>query len=146
MSNLTQHPSALSPADDNSPTFFDDLPPECEETRPVTPVIKRIASIRLPHDHSEKELAELAPMLQFDLDGNIIDSVPDLFDVLFPDEILPFSVNVNLLNSLSPTLYDRKGYKWKLDNAKTESVSKSFITEHLDCRNSLYTEILLVLE
>lgn len=145
MSNLTQHPSAfISPVDNDSPTSLD-FSPECEVTRPVTPIIKRIASLRLPHDHSEKELAELAPMLQFDLDGNIIDSVPDLFDVLFPDKILPFPINETLLNSLS-TVYDRTTYKWKLENATTESVSKTFITEHLDCRNSLYTEILLVLE
>jgi hypothetical protein len=101
MSNLTQHPSALS-----SPATNEDfsiilssshiIPSnaaseaseaselENEEFRPITPIVKQIASLRLPHDQSEKELDELAPMIKIDLDDNIIDSVTDLFNILLP--------------------------------------------------------------
>jgi hypothetical protein len=151
MSYLAQHPSALSSPPPPIPDAPDDeasilsSSPNCKETRPTTPIIKRVASLRLPHDQSEKDLTELTPMLQFDLEGQIIDSVPDLFNVLFPDDAIPFQINEDLLNSLS-TLYNPTTYRWKLANANTESVSKFFITEHLHCRNSLYTEILLILE
>ena len=143
MSNLTQHPSALfSLPPDNFPSSPSEESKEYEESQLInngstTLIVRRIASLRLPHDHSEKELAKLVPMLEIDLEGNIINSVPDLFNTLFPDVILPFPINKNLLHSLPSTLYDPKSYQWNLDNAKTESVSKIFILEHLDHRNSL---------
>ena len=148
MSNLTKHPSASTrlaasestneSVDDVSSIFSSPGPPPLEETRPITPIIKRIASIRLPHDHSEKELAELAPLLEVDLDGNIMDSEPDLFNTLFPDDILPFPINEKLLNSLPSNLYDSKTNKWILKGANTEKVGK-FLSENLDCtgRNSI---------
>jgi hypothetical protein len=129
MSFLTQHPSALScPVPD---TPVDDLgilsaspfcEATCEETRPITPIVKHISSLCLPHDQSEKELSELAPILNMDLDGNIIDSIPDIFEILFPDNILPFPIDEKLLSSLSG-LYSSTKYKWKLDHARTEHVS-----------------------
>jgi hypothetical protein len=148
MSYLAQHPSALSsppPPIPNDQESILSSSPDCAKTTPTTPIVKRIASLRLPHDQSEKELTELTPMLQIDLEGQIIDSVPDLFNVLFPDDAIPFKIDEVLLNSLS-TFYDPTTYRWNLKNANTESVSKFFITEHLHCRNSLYTEILLILE
>jgi hypothetical protein len=155
MSNLTQHPSALSsPATNESAEDFSIILSsshiipsnaaseaseaselENEEFRPITPIVKLIASLRLPHDRSEKELAELAPMIKIDLDDNIIDSVTDLFNILFPDSVLPFGVTEQLLMSLPKRIYNSTDYKWNLTNANTESVSKVFTTEHLDCRN-----------
>lgn len=124
MSNITQHPSA-APSLIDIPKF---------EDRPTTPIVKRISSIRLPHDHSAKDLSELSPLLNFDLDGQIIDAVPDLLNTLFPDNILPFAVNRELLDSLSSSIYDAKTYRWKIGKEQTEKVSRSFITEH--CRYS----------
>jgi hypothetical protein len=136
MSNLTQHRNASRPISDDDPSILGTvLSPENEEgeedeeSRSITPIIKRVASIRLPHDHSEKELAELAPMLEIDLRDNIVDAIPDLFDVLFPNEKLPFPINQELLNKLPSTLYNSESYLWNLDTARTESVSKNFITE-----------------
>ena len=138
MSNLTQHPSLLISPDHNpnlnySVSSLSCLSTENEEERPSTPFVKRIVSIHLPHDQSPKELSELTPMLQLDLENQIMDGIPDLIKSVFPDNILPFHVDEALLNSLS-TVYNPSTYKWKLSNAKTESVSTCSITKH--CRNS----------
>ena len=75
----------------------------------------------------------LLPYYNSTLENQIIDSIPDLIKIVFPDNILPFHVDEALLNSLS-TVYNPSTYKWKLSNAKTESVSTCSTTKH--CRNS----------
>ena len=126
MSHIPGHPSASILPEGNIQTPLSSV---YEENRPTTPFVKRIASLRLPNDQSRKEVSDLAPLLFLDLKGQIIDAVPDLIETIFPDNILPFLVDEALLNSLL-SVYDPHTYKWKLAEAKTETVSTSFITEH----------------
>ena len=138
MSHLTRHPSAANESANESVDDFSILSSEHSpdsllenDERPITPIIKRVASIRLPHDESEKELTELAPMLEINLTGNVLDNDTNIINVLFPDEILPFQIDEALLHSLPSTVYDSAEHKWVLRGARTESVSK-FLLEHLN--------------
>ena len=155
MSNPAQHRSASPLAANETTNESDDdvssFPPSpLNETRPRTPIVKRIASLRLPHDHSEKELAELAPLLEVDLEGNIMDSEPDLFTNLFPNSILPFQINEKLLNSLPSNLYNSKKYSWVLKGANTESVRKSLVRQlrlhWQELKSTQYIDFLQLLE
>jgi hypothetical protein len=102
------------------------VPPE----RSATPIVKRISSFCLPNDDSLKDLKELGVMLQQDLDQNDDDScfADGLVDLLheangiFPDSVLPFPVNGDLLGQLPSTVYDTNRRCWNLPESFTEEV------------------------
>lgn len=144
MSHLTQHPSAVIPLANESINESTDKsvdgflilnsqrsPPEngSGAERPITPIIKHIASLHLPHDESEKSLLNWRPYLKLTLLA-MFSTTNQIYSMSYsptsPDEILPFQINEDLLHSLPSTVYDSTKHKWVLKNVNTEYVSKIF--------------------
>ena len=67
-------------------------------------------------------------MLKLDLDNDsscFSDSLSELLSAtkgVFPESVLPFPVNKQLLNQLPLTVYDASNFRWKLPSANTEQI------------------------
>jgi hypothetical protein len=100
------------------------------QVRSATPFSKRVSSNRLPDDDSLKDVEDLALMLQQDFDDLEVSSTleDDLVELLhkdygvFPDSVLPFPINRDLLQKLPPTVYNSSSRTWKMPSKFTEKV------------------------
>jgi hypothetical protein len=98
------------------------------QARSATPFVKRVSSNRLPDDDSLKDVDDLTLMLQQDFDDLEVSSTNDLVELLhkdygvFPDSVLPFPINRDLLQKLPPTVYNSSSRIWKLPTTFTEKV------------------------
>ena len=136
MTNLTDHSSAQSKpsqvAMNTCPSSYStdglDLHPcihsdvsvsskdhECP-ARPGTPVVLRAGGIRLPHNHSPKDLHDLAKLLNIDIRASSDTYISNLVDLLsvqlgiFLDSKLPIIPSQDLLCQIS--LYDTHQQRW----------------------------------
>jgi hypothetical protein len=139
MTHLTTHPSTKSDCKPLSDEAMNTCPvsylPDGDSQTPGTPMVLRVGGIRLPHDQSPMDKADLEELLEVDIVGRsdtYLDNVTDLLTEkhgVFPDSKLPIAPTQNLLYRLQG--YDKCQQKWKLPDCSRTHQGKTQSEEKL---------------
>jgi hypothetical protein len=123
-SNTSKTSKPLSEKKRRSSKFNPDKRDGYLQSPKSTPIAQRIASFRLSNVDSPITTNTLSNMLKFELKDAIQDNAENLVNNVFRDELLPFPITSELLQTVLPLLIDRPSGTRNTERATAEWFNK----------------------